>query len=122
MAPPPDSSATLGAKPGLRVRLAGTEGNLTAIGAQLRLISGARKGPLREIRAGSGYWSQDSCVQVVAAPEAGAKVWVRWPGGKETVTEIRLEHGKSPSPCGSRRGHRRSSLTIKRELPQLREE
>jgi hypothetical protein len=77
-----------GAKPGLRVRLAGPEGNLTAIGAQLRVISGGRKGPVREIRAGSGYWSQDSCVQVVAAPEADAKVWIRWPGGKETVTDV----------------------------------
>ena len=30
------------------------------------MIFGQRQGPVREIHAGSGYWSQDSSVQVLA--------------------------------------------------------
>jgi len=56
----------LRAKPGLRVRLAGPAGNPSGIGATMRLKSGDRFGPAREIHAGAGYWSQDSPVQVLA--------------------------------------------------------
>jgi hypothetical protein len=45
-------------------------------------------GPLREIHAGSGFWSQDSAIQVLGGPLQGSKVWVRWPGGKATTTEV----------------------------------
>jgi hypothetical protein len=78
----------LGAKPGLIVRLAGPPGNPTAVGAQLRLISGSKPGPVREIHAGSGYWSQDSAVQVMAAAEPTMQIWVRWPGGKTTTSTV----------------------------------
>ena len=77
-----------GAKPGLRVRLAGPAGNALGIGAVIRLICGERFGPAREVHAGSGYWSQDSAVQVMAAPSAPTRVWVRWPGGKTTTTDV----------------------------------
>jgi hypothetical protein len=73
-----------GAKPGLRVRLAGPAGNADAVGAMLRLRSGAASGAVREIHAGSGYWSQDSAVQVLAMPDGPAKLWIRWPGGMGT--------------------------------------
>src|SRR6185503_16956526 len=56
----------VGARPGLRVRLKGPAGNLKGIEAQLRLTVGQQQGPLREIHAGSGYWSQDSAVQVMS--------------------------------------------------------
>jgi hypothetical protein len=72
-----------GAKPGLRIRLKGPPGNPEGIGAQLRLISNGQKGPLREVHAGSGYWSQDSSVQVLAAAE-GVSLEVRWPDGTTT--------------------------------------
>ena len=55
----------VGAKPGLRVRLAGPPGNPDGIGATMRPIFGQRMGPAREIHGGSGYWSQDSAVQVL---------------------------------------------------------
>jgi len=71
-----------GAKPGLRVRLQGPPGNPAAVGAALRLGFGQRFGPAREIHCGSGYWSQDSFVQVLATPEVPSQIWVRWPGGK----------------------------------------
>lgn len=78
----------VGAKPGLRVRLAGPPGNPSAVGAQVRLKFGEKLGPLREIHAGSGYWSQDSVVQVLGTPAEPAQIWVRWPGGKVTVSEV----------------------------------
>ena len=71
-----------GAKPGLRVRLKGPPDNPTGIGAQFWLKFGQRHGPVREIHAGSGYWSQDSAVQVLGIPEPPAQIHVRWPGGK----------------------------------------
>jgi hypothetical protein len=77
-----------GAKPGLRVRLMGPAGNPAAIGASIRLQFGDRQGPAREIHAGSGYWSQDSVVQVMATPEVPTQVQVRWPGGKMTRSEV----------------------------------
>ena len=71
-----------GARPGLRVRLKGAPGNPQALGAQLRLGFAQHSGPVREIHAGSGYWSQDSTAQVLATPELPTAVWIRWPGGK----------------------------------------
>jgi hypothetical protein len=52
----------------------------------VRLVSGATKGPAHEIHAGSGYWSQDSAVAVLA--RKGDRVWIRWPGGRETMSPI----------------------------------
>ncbi len=75
-------------KPGLRVRLAGPPGNPDGVGATLRLVFGERMGAAREIHGGSGYWSQDSVVQVMGCPEAPTQIWVRWPGGKTTTSPI----------------------------------
>jgi hypothetical protein len=76
------------ARPGLRVRLKGRQGNLSGIGAQLRLLYGQHQGPIREIHAGSGYCSQDSSVQVMAAPQPPDQIWVRWSGGKTATHKI----------------------------------
>jgi hypothetical protein len=79
----------VGAKPGLRVRLNGPPGNPSGVGATVRLMFGTRSGPAREIHAGSGYWSQDSVVQVLGGgPETPSQVWVRWPGGKITTSDV----------------------------------
>jgi hypothetical protein len=75
----------VGAKPGLRVRLAGPPGNPNGVGASLRLSLGRGEGPRREVQAGSGYWSQNGAVQVFAGSDGPARIEVRWPGGK-TVT------------------------------------
>jgi hypothetical protein len=77
-----------GAKPGLRVRIKGPAGNPTGVGVCLRLVFGSRLGPVREIHAGSGYWSQDSAVPVLATPEAPSGIWMRWPGGKITTSDL----------------------------------
>jgi hypothetical protein len=76
------------AKPGLRVRLAGPPGNPAGVGAVLRLKYGERWGAAREIHAGSGYWSQDSAVQIMGGTERPTQIVVRWPGGQSTITEI----------------------------------
>jgi len=77
------------ARPGLRVRLSGANGNASAAGAVLRLIfADGKRGPAREIHLGSGWMSQDSVVQVLATPELPKALWVRWAGGRETETPI----------------------------------
>jgi hypothetical protein len=76
------------AKPGLRVRLAGLPGNPDGIGATMRLVFGGRMGAAREIHGGSGYWSEDSAVQVMGCPEPPTQIQVRWPGGKTTTGDI----------------------------------
>jgi hypothetical protein len=81
-------------KPGLRVRLNGPLGNPDGVGATLRLMFGGRLGAAREIHGGSGYWSQDSMVQLLGCPEAPTQIWIRWPGGKTTT---------SPIPAGAKK-------------------
>lgn len=78
----------VGAKPGYRIRLKGSAVNPAAIGASVRLFFGDKAGPVREVHAGSGYWSQDSAVQVMGASETPTRVWVRWPGGKTTTRDF----------------------------------
>jgi hypothetical protein len=60
-------------KPGLRVRLNGA-------GATARLNAGETFGPAREFREPSA--------QIMSMHEPAAHVWVRWPGGKTTLSEI----------------------------------
>jgi len=70
-----------GATPGLRVRVVGPAGNPTGIGTQMRLRYGDAAGPVREIQAGSGYWSENGAVQVLGRARPPTALWVRWPGG-----------------------------------------
>jgi hypothetical protein len=82
-----------GAKTGLRVRLHGPSSNPDGVGAQLRIVYADRMGPVREVQAGSGYWSQNGAVQVFGLSGTPSDVWVRWPGGLES---------RVPVPAGSR--------------------
>jgi hypothetical protein len=77
-----------GARPGLRVRISGPESNPDGIGTQIRIVYGERMGPVREIHAGSGYWSQNGAVQVFGLSGMPTAVWVRWPGGDETRVPV----------------------------------
>jgi hypothetical protein len=76
------------AKPGLRVRLNAGAGNPSGVGASVRLKFGDHFGPVREIQAGGGYWSQNGAVQVLGIPQTPTQLWVRWPGGKTTTAEL----------------------------------
>jgi hypothetical protein len=80
------------AKRGLRVRLEGSASNPDGVGAQIRVAYGDRMGPVREIHAGSGYWSQNGAVQVFGLAATPTAVWVRWTGGVET---------RAPVPAGA---------------------
>jgi len=77
-----------GGTPGLRVRLKGPATNPMGLGAVLRFEAGGKLGPAREVHGGSGYWSQDSVVPVLAVPPGKPEgvLTVRWPGG--TVTRV----------------------------------
>jgi hypothetical protein len=75
-------------RPGLRVRLIGPPGNPDGVGVVLRLRHSEKWGPARETHAGSGYWSQDSAIPVLAAPTFPTRLEARWPGG--TLTSVDL--------------------------------
>ena len=77
-----------GAKPGLRVRLSAGDGNPWGIGAQLSISASGRRGPVREVHAGSGYWSMDAATTVMALPPGSDSLVVRWPGGREQTVPI----------------------------------
>jgi hypothetical protein len=77
-----------GARPGLRVRLAASPANPEGIGAVLRIDFSGRLGPARELQAGSGFWSQNSAVQVLATPSTPTAIEVRWSGGRHTRTAL----------------------------------
>jgi hypothetical protein len=76
------------AKRGLRVRLRGLGANPDAVGAQLRVAYDGRMGPVREVQAGSGYWSQNGAVQVMGLADTPTAIWVRWPGGSVTRSSV----------------------------------
>ena len=78
------------ARPGLRVRLVGGPLNPYAIGAVLRVVYEGSRGPAREVHGASGYWSQDAPIQVLGLAQGkhATALWVRWPGGSETVAPL----------------------------------
>jgi hypothetical protein len=78
----------VGGKPGLRIRLKGGANNPSGVGVQMRLKWGEKLGPVREVKAGSGYWSQEGAVQVLGMKEEATGIWVRWPGGKTVSAEV----------------------------------
>jgi hypothetical protein len=78
-----------GARPGLRVHLQGADENPNAIGAALRVVfQDGKKGPVHEIRAGGGYWSQDSPDVVLGTPTPAKALIIRWPTGVSEEIEL----------------------------------
>lgn len=69
---------------GLRVRIDAGPDNPNGIGATVRPVTAAGKGPARVVTAGAGYLAQDSPVLVVTAGEPIAALEVSWPGGDTT--------------------------------------
>jgi len=80
-----------GAKPGLRVRVAGPPSNPDGIGVQVRVVYGDRLGPVRAVQAGSGYWSQNGATQVMGLDGTPTAVWAKWPAG--AVTKVTVPAG-----------------------------
>jgi hypothetical protein len=73
---------------GLRVRLNAAPGNRDGVGCVVRFVMDGKSGPAREVRAGAGYWSQDSPIQVLSMPAGQKTLAVRWPGGRTSAHEI----------------------------------
>jgi hypothetical protein len=78
-----------GASSGVRLRLQGPPGNPAGAGSCVRWRKGTAAGPARLVDGGSGWFSQNSPVQVLSAPEPPFELEVRWPGG--AVTHKRVE-------------------------------
>jgi hypothetical protein len=70
------------------VRLIGTDANRDGIGTALWLEMPGKRGPLREVQAGSGYWSQNSAVQILQSPTVPSRLLVRWPDGEVAALPI----------------------------------
>ena len=76
-------------KEGIRVALTGPPQNHNGIGARIRLIYADQKhGPARTIQAGSGYWSQNSSVQVLGYESQPTGIEVVWHDGHEQIIDI----------------------------------
>ena len=71
------------AAPGIRIRLVGDKENPDGVGATVRVRYPDGEGPIREIQAGSGYWSSDG-MPVLGLRGAPLSVLVRWRKG-ETI-------------------------------------
>jgi hypothetical protein len=77
-----------GTKAGIRVHLIGPQGNPRGIGAKIRLEGESGAGPIREIQAGSGYWSNNSSIQILGSPQEYQQIIVTWPDGSTTKRKI----------------------------------
>jgi len=78
-----------GARPGLRVKLSDGPGNPTGIGARLQISVRGQHGPVREIHAGSGYWSVDAPTTVLSLVPGTDSLLVYWPKGKRQSVPLR---------------------------------
>ncbi len=76
--------------PGLEVVLHGAENNPNGIGALIRLRSQTGMGPAYEVRSGNGSGSMDSERIFLSSPETPQFIWVRWPGGRVSLTRFEL--------------------------------
>ena len=79
----------IGAQPGLRVKIDGPPANPLGFGTCLRVLYGAVAGPVREVHGGDGYWSQSAATQLLGLSGQPSAIWVRGPGGKTNVVELR---------------------------------
>jgi hypothetical protein len=74
-----------GGRSGVRIRLEGPPSNPTGVGAQVRP---SHIKAVKEIHAGSGYWSQDSAALVFPFSPTASEITVRWPGGRSSAAKI----------------------------------
>ena len=77
------------AEVGLRVELRTGRANTFAIGANVRAqYRDGSFGPAAAVVAGSGYWSQNSLVPLLAPRSEIESVHVSWPGGADTTVVV----------------------------------
>lgn len=82
------------AEPGLTVILKGSKNNPDAIGSSIRFKYGDSFGPRREIKAGSGYWSQNSSDLLLGYHHYPDAIEVNWSGGKSDIVELSQQTDK----------------------------
>jgi hypothetical protein len=75
-------------RPGLRVKVNAGADNAWGIAARLQLGAGGKRGPMREIHAGAGYWSVDAPTMVVTLPAGADSLYVFWPQGRVQAIAI----------------------------------
>ena len=69
--------------PGTTVSLKFLDFNPKAIGAQINWVyPNEVKGPVREVKAGHGYWSQDDAIQVLGKSVKPEYLQIKWPNGE----------------------------------------
>ena len=75
---------------GIRLKLIGNDTNPLAIGSVFRVWVDGDWGPSREVHSGSGYWSQDSLVQVIhlGGDSSEFKIQIRLVNGNVTEREV----------------------------------
>ena len=96
------------AKPGVRIRLAGPEGNYNGIGAQVSLGFGTERGPIKEVRSGGGILEPGQ-------PYAG--LWRRKSKADRGVgTMARRERNEHPDRSGYPRNRDQYSWYTKAEI------
>lgn len=76
-------------KKGIRIRMVGPENNEDAIGTSIRLVyADGNRGPLKELQAGTGYWSQNSMVPVLGYSKEPVAIQINWFDGSKDSLEI----------------------------------
>ncbi|MEX1270108.1 MAG: FG-GAP-like repeat-containing protein [Balneolaceae bacterium] len=72
---------------GFRITLKGPPSNRDGIGSRIRLVyKDGKQGPVREVQAGAGYWSQNSFTQVIGASDDVEQIEVDWfDGSRQNV-------------------------------------
>jgi len=78
-------------KHGIKVHLIGPTKNKDAVGSSLQLVyEDGSQGPVREVRAGSGYWSQSGFTNILGIGKGKNPVYlkVKWPAGSDTSVAI----------------------------------
>ncbi|MGJ8697781.1 MAG: FG-GAP-like repeat-containing protein [Verrucomicrobiaceae bacterium] len=80
----------------ISIRLKGSKGNPTAIGARVTFAAEGIHSQTAEIYGGGGYLSQSEPVLYFAAPENAAtgSITVSWPDGPEETREVDLANAK----------------------------
>jgi len=73
-------------KSGVRIVLRGPKLNPWGFGSKIQLkYDDGSFGPVREIQSGSGYWSQNSPVQVMGYNKPVSEIKVQWPDGSKST-------------------------------------
>ena len=79
-------------KSGIRIILRGPKLNPWGFGSKIQLkYTDGSLGPIREIQSGSGYWSQNSPVQVMGYNKPVSEVKVQWPDGTTSTEPFKNE-------------------------------